>query len=122
MFVILGLPGTGSCGVGRLDAARAAPCEIRTRTASSVTAKSAQPRLAEVFRALWASITYRHLLLCFSVLSFFSAGLAQWNPTFFIRSHGLQTGELGTWLAVIYGVCGTLGAFCGGALASLRSE
>ena len=42
----------------------------------------------------------------------------QWQPAFFIRSFGLETGELGTWFAVIYGLGGFLGTYLGGELAS----
>src|SRR5688572_1851708 len=42
-----------------------------------------------------------------------------------MRSYGLTTGELGTWLAAIYGLGGILGTYWGGALASryaIRNE
>jgi MFS family permease len=77
----------------------------------------AQPSLKEVCLTLWANVTFRHLLCCFAVLSFFSYGIGQWQPAFFIRSYGLKTGELGTWFAAIYGLGGMLGTFLGGELA-----
>jgi len=79
---------------------------------------SAQPSLKDVCVTLWANTTFRHLLFCFSVASFFSYGIGQWQPAFFIRSHGLGTGELGTWFATIWGVGGLLGIYWGGELAS----
>ena len=39
-------------------------------------------------------------------------------PAFFVRSHGLHTGEIGTWFAVIWGAGGSLGTYWGGELAS----
>ena len=57
-------------------------------------------------------------LLSFGVSNFFLYGLLQWQPTFFIRSYGLRTGEIGSWFAIAYGVCGLLGNYYGGALAS----
>src|SRR5690606_12761691 len=48
--------------------------------------------LREVFETLWSNITFRHLLLGFSISMFFNYGIGQWQPAFFIRSHGLQTG------------------------------
>lgn len=119
MFVILGLPGLGLAALAWFtlrEPRLAKPAAPDPRT--SVTTQLPQPRLAEVFRVLWMSTSYRHLLMCFSVMSFFSAGSLQWNPTFFIRSYGLQTGELGTWFAVIYGLGGIFGVLCGGELAS----
>ena len=34
-----------------------------------------------------------------------------------IRSHGMSTGELGTWLAMIMGFGGAVGVFAGGVIA-----
>ena len=71
-----------------------------------------------VCATLWANTTFRHLLFCFSVIQFFSSGILQWQPTFFVRSFGMQTGQLGTWFAVVYGMGGLLGTLLGGELAS----
>ena len=84
----------------------------------TVALSSAHPSLREVCVTLWANTTFRHLLFCFTVASFFTNGIGQWKAAFFIRSYGMQTGELGTWLAVIYGVAGLLGTYSGGELAS----
>jgi MFS family permease len=81
---------------------------------SQVAAAGPQPSTREVVMALWSNVTFRHLLLYFSIWYFFGYGLLQWQPTFFIRSHHLQTGELGTWLAVVYGAGGLLGTYLGG--------
>ena len=42
---------------------------------------------------------------------------AKWTASFMSRSHGMTTGELGTWLAMIMGVGGAIGVFFGGYLA-----
>jgi MFS family permease len=76
------------------------------------------PGIQEAFATLWRNVTFRQLLLCFSVTSFFGAGMLQWKPSFFIRSFGFQTGELGTWFAIIYGLGGLVGTYLGGELAS----
>lgn len=81
-------------------------------------ANHTRPSLRDVLVTLWANTTFRHLLICFTVTSFFAQGVAKWKPTFFIRSFGMETGELGTWFAVIYGVSGLLGLYWGGELAS----
>ena len=82
---------------------------------------AAELSVREVCVALWRMPTFRHLLLCFSVVSFFGYGLLQWQPAFFVRSHGLQTGELGTWFALITGGGGLLGTYLGGEWASRRA-
>jgi MFS transporter, Spinster family, sphingosine-1-phosphate transporter len=76
------------------------------------------PHVREVFRTLWFNKAFRHLLLCFSLSYFFGNGIMQWQPAFFTRTHGLSTGELGTWFAVIYGLGGLLGTYVGGELSS----
>jgi MFS family permease len=81
----------------------------------------ATPSVREVCVTLWRSRTFRHLLLCFALASFFSSGIGQWQPTFLIRSFGLKTGELGTWFAAISGIGGLVGTFAGGELASRRA-
>ncbi len=64
----------------------------------SVVDRAVQPSLSEVFRTLWSNVTFRHVLLGFSVIYFFGYGMGKWQPTFFIRSFAMNSGELGTWL------------------------
>ena len=80
--------------------------------------KVPEPSFREVCTTLWANSTFCNLLLCLSVMFFFIYGIMQWQPTFFIRSYGLTSGQIGTWFAVIYGVGGALGSYLGGELAS----
>jgi MFS family permease len=79
------------------------------------------PTMKTVCITLWTNRTFRHLLVGFAVGHFFGYGVQQWQPAFFVRSYGLQTGELGTWFAVIYGVGGLLGTYWGGTWASRRA-
>jgi sugar phosphate permease len=79
---------------------------------------SPTPSLGEVLRTLAANQSFRHLLLCFIVWYFFAYGLLQWQPTFFIRSHGMATSQLGIWLAIFSGGGAVVGTFLGGEWAS----
>lgn len=79
---------------------------------------SAGPSFKEVCVTLWANAAFRHLLLAYSVWTFFGQGLVQWQPAFFMRSYGLQTGQIGFWFALVYGVGGGLGVYLGGELAT----
>ena len=74
--------------------------------------------LAEVATVLWSNRTFRHLLLCFSVVLLFLYGVMQWQPTFFVRSYGLTTGKLGTWLALTWGIGSLAGSYVGGEFSS----
>jgi MFS transporter, Spinster family, sphingosine-1-phosphate transporter len=120
-FVLLGLPGLFLGMLARLtlreprrlqhSADTARPLEPPVPRAPMV---SDQPTVKEVCLTLWASKAFGHLLLCFAIASFFGNGIAMWQPTFFVRSHGLQTGELGTWFMLIFGIGGFVGTYLGG--------
>jgi MFS transporter, Spinster family, sphingosine-1-phosphate transporter len=111
-LVILGLPGVVLAALAWFTLR-----EPRTERPPNTIAPE-QPGAKEVCATLWANVTFRHLLLFFSIVSLFGYGLQQWMPAFFVRTHGLNSGELGTWLAVIYGAAGLLGTYWGGAWAS----
>jgi MFS family permease len=85
---------------------------------SPMRSESAPPALKEIAATLWSNATFRQLLFCFSLLNFFGYGIFQWQPAFLMRSHGLDSGQLGTGLALSAGLCGILGTFAGGELAS----
>jgi MFS family permease len=65
---------------------------------------------------LWGQHTFRHMLIASTVLYLFGCGLVQWLPVFFIRLHGMSTGELGTWMAINWGAGNAIGTFAGGYL------
>ncbi len=121
-FAILGTPGVALALLAALTLHE--PRQQRSREADrgqeSATATEPgepAPHLREVLRTLWFNKTFRHLLMCFSLSYFFGNGIMQWQPSFFTRTHGLSTGELGTWFALVYGVGGLLGTYVGGELA-----
>jgi len=111
-FLILGLPGLALALLVRITLRE-------PRLEEKIAAERRDhPRIAAVCRTLWQSRTFRHLLICFSLLSFFGFGIGNWQPAFFVRSFGLSTRELGTWMALIWGIGGSLGTYCGGVLAA----
>jgi MFS family permease len=94
-FVILGAPGLVLAVLVRLT------LKEPRNTARTALRSARQPRFGEAFLSLSRGTAARHLLLCFSVLSY-----------------GLGTGTLGTWFAVTTGFGGILGTYIGGELAS----
>jgi MFS family permease len=117
MFVMLGLPGVGLAALAWLV------LREPRRSAAAKPARVAQPAqdspgMREVFVTLWRIPSFRHMLMVFSVLFFFNTGIQQWLPAFFIRSHGLQTSQVGTWFTLAFGLSGFAGIYFGGALAS----
>ncbi len=126
-FILLGLPGLGLALLAWLTLREPRRVKLASRTgdtrfpfpqSDSAGETSKRVGFREVCVALWTNATFRHLLFGYSVISFFGMGITQWKPVYFIRSFGLQTGEVGTWFAVIYGASGLLGTYLGGELAS----
>lgn len=127
-FVILGLPGVVLAVLAALTLQE--PRKNRSRiegvtaagndTDSEVSGEHTRDEAgtAAILRTLWRSAAYRHLLFAFSLSYFFGNGILQWLPAFFARSHGLESGIIGTWFAAIYGLGGILGTWLGGELAS----
>lgn len=117
-FVMLGLPGLllAVLVAWTLKEPRRRKMAKRTPTETAPSLNARQPTVNEVLVTLWSSSAYRHLLFCFSVWGFLGYGVFQWQPAFFIRSHGLDTGELGTWLTVALGGGTLLGTVLGAEL------
>jgi MFS transporter, Spinster family, sphingosine-1-phosphate transporter len=95
--------------------------EPRNRGKTTIAAPSVgktQESTWLVFSTLWRQPSYRHLLLGYTVVNLFSYGIAQWTPAFLIRTHHIETGELGSWYALIWGVGGAAGTYLGGYWAS----
>lgn len=74
------------------------------------------PSIAETLRALYQKRTFRHLTIALSLLYFVGYGTGQWQPAFFMRTHAMNSGELGIWLALTSGIGGTIGVWLGGYL------
>jgi len=115
-FMLLGVPGLLLSVISRF--ALKEPRLAQAPVAAAAPTESQEPGLKEVCRTLWANFTFRQLLITYPVMAFFGYGILQWQPAFFVRSYGLSTGELGTWLAVLNGVFGLIGTYGGGWLAT----
>jgi len=126
MFVLLGIPGLilAVLALTTLKEPRTANASHSSEalkvssTPFDASVNPEKPSLKELGSTLWSNRTFRHLLISYSVLSFFNYGILNWQPTFFERSFGLKTGELGTWFALIYGSSTMLGIYLGGEWAS----
>lgn len=74
------------------------------------------PSFAEVLHKLWSLRTFRHLAFASALVSVANYASITWMPSYLIRTHGMSTGEIGTWLALLAGVFGGVGTFLGGYL------
>lgn len=119
-FMLVGLPGLLLAALAwfTLKEPRRARAAMETARNDAAAGLQQQLDLKDVFVRLWKCGSYRHLLICISVFYFFATGIQQWQPAFFIRSYGLNTGEIGNWFAVVYGLASLLGTYWGGAIAS----
>ncbi|WP_421865475.1 spinster family MFS transporter [Parvibaculum sp.] len=68
----------------------------------------------EGFHHLWHTAAARHVVCGVTITSFVGYGGVMWGPAFLIRTHGMSIGEVSTFLAIIVGVVGGLGAYIGG--------
>lgn len=76
-----------------------------------------QPSVTETFKYLWQKQSFRHLAFGGALTAFVGYSVVSWVPAFLIRSHGMGTGEVGTWLGLILGIPGGIGIAMGGYLA-----
>ena len=74
------------------------------------------------WRQLMARRSFFHLCMAGGSFSFVFLAVIQWLPSFFDRSHGLGTMQIGTWLAFVIGIPQALGLLSGGFLADRLSR
>jgi len=111
-FFVVGVPGLILAVVMRMTVK-----EPRRGMAEGRASTAEQPSIGETFRYLWAKRAFRHLALGGALTAFVGYGVTSWMPSFLMRSYGMQTGEIGTWLGLILGIPGGIGIVYGGWLA-----
>jgi MFS family permease len=91
------------------------------RAASNRDTSAAAPPLREVAAYLWQRSSFRHLCIACGLLSMAMYGMAMFNASFLIRSHGWTTSDVGQ-LTAVNGAFGIAGTFLGGYLADVLSR
>ncbi len=112
-FMVVGLPGLLLALIVKLTLKE--PRRGAFDTASEAAAP--QPRIGQVLRFLNGIKSFRHMAIAAALHSFYGYGAAAFSAAFFRRSHDMDPGELGTWLASIAFTAGAAGTFLGGYLA-----
>ncbi len=112
-FMVVGAPGILLAIVVRFTLRE----PIRGLVENRATGDDTAVPFSSVMRILWTRRSFRHMALGAALNAFCGYSIASWTASFMIRSHGMSTGELGTWLAMISGLCGAIGVFLGGMLA-----
>ena len=111
-FFVVGLPGLALALLVRYTVAEPARGMAEGRAASVE-----QPGIGETLHYLLSKRSFRHLAFGAALTAFVGYGFVSWMPSFLIRSHGMTTGEIGTWLGLILGIPGGIGIALGGYLA-----
>ena len=111
-FVVVGVPGIVMAGLVRSTLREPIRGLIENKQVSDQ-----QVSFSEVIALLWSRRSFRHMAFAAGLNAFAAYGTVNWLASFFIRSHGMTTGELGTWLALSSGLFGAIGVFLGGVLA-----
>jgi len=111
-FFVVGVPGLLLAALVRLTVTEPARGLSEGRAVTTD-----QPSILETFRFLWSRRSFRHLAFGGALTAFVGYSYVSWVPSFLIRSHGMTTGEIGTWLGLILGIPGGIGIAFGGYLA-----
>lgn len=117
-FVVVGLPGLVLALVVRFSIAEPPRGHSEQRSGE----QAEQPSVMEVFRYLAARRSFIHMAIGGGIAAFVGYGLITFAAAFFTRTHGLSSGELGTWLGLIFGIPGGIGVALGGRLADKFGE
>jgi MFS family permease len=115
-FLAVGLPGIVLAGVIYFTSAepkRSAPPSMDSDVFRSI---------ADSFSLFLRIPSFLYFTAGASLYGMAAYGVTTWMPTYFIRYHGLTTGEAGTLMALTVGLLGGLGAIAGGAIASRMSR
>jgi MFS family permease len=82
--------------------------------------KQETPQFLEVFRFLLTRKSFVHMSVAAAAHSVMWYAGSNWNPSFFVRAHGMNTGVAGNYLAS-FALIGAIGTFAGGFLADRLS-
>jgi MFS family permease len=74
-----------------------------------------QYSMRETLSYLTSLASFRHILATSGLHAFAALGASVWIPTFLVRVHGLESGEIGSWLAGVSAL-GLAGTYFGGRL------
>jgi predicted MFS family arabinose efflux permease len=80
------------------------------------------PSIGETTRTLLARPAARYLTVALTLQATLSYGLAQWLPSFMVRSHGLDLAQAGSLLGLVVGPIGIAGTLLGGKLADRAAK
>ena len=110
-FFVVGIPGILLAGIVLATVREPVRGLLENRQATA-----GQEPFGVLVSELWKRKTFRHMALGAGLNAFVGYGTVNWLASFFLRSHEMTTGELGTWLALSTGLAGAMGIYLGGLL------
>jgi len=112
-FFLIGLPGLLVAALVRFTVIE--PPRGHSDNASAAVASAPAPPIWSVVKFLWRYVSFRHMCLAAAMHSVVWYSGSALNGAYFARSHSMQSGEYGTWLA-LFSIIGAVGTFLGGFL------
>ncbi len=109
-FLAVGLPGVLLAVVVRMTLKE----PVRGMSDTVSTDDAEQVPMFQAVRQLWALRSFRYASLGAAFNAFVGYGALNFMPSFMIRLHQMPIGQVGTYLALIVGIGGALGAYAGG--------
>lgn len=119
-FFVVGIPGIVLALVIRFTVRE--PQRGMSELRATADPSAQQPAISAVFRYLLGRKSFIHMALGGGISAFVGYGLISWAAAFLARSHGMSSGEIGTWLGLIFGIPGGIGIVLGGRLADRFGE
>lgn len=116
-FLLAGIPGIALALLLAWTLKEPARTQLPTKSG-----KPSVPPIRETIAFIWARRSLRHIGMGAALQAFMGLGTVIWLPAFLVRSHGMNYGEIGTYLALVAGVVGAVGTFLGGYLADRLSR
>jgi MFS family permease len=113
-FILIGLPGVLVAALVRFTVIE--PPRGHSDNASAAAVGAAAPPIWSVVEFLWRYVSFRHMCLAAALHSVVWYSGSALNGAYFARSHSMQSGEYGTWLA-LFAIIGAVGTLLGGFLA-----
>ena len=110
-FFVVGIPGILLAFIFRFTVKE----PIRGQAEGKIDSEN-KPSIFETISYLIKKRSFRHLVFAAALAAFVGYGAITWLPSFFQRSYGMQTSDVGWYLGLILGIPGGLGIFLGGYL------
>jgi predicted MFS family arabinose efflux permease len=114
-FMVVGLPGILLALLVRFTVVEPMRGFAENRAGGDDSPRPA--KFSAVLALLWSRRSFRHLAIAASLSAFSGYGISSWMASYIIRSYGMATGELGTWLALTMGLFGAVGTLSSGVIA-----